>query len=117
MPRFQFSLRSLLIFTLFVAVLCSLGVYTHWIVSVVVGIGGFAGRITAKEAFGFIQGGIYGSAFAFVALILAGLLFRFALFLGMGDVVSIAMAIAVVIGGTIFGGIYGGLNVREPPRK
>ena len=48
---YQFGLRSLLLLTLFVAVLCLIGVCTHWLISVAIGmivvVGGFAGRIVA----------------------------------------------------------------------
>jgi len=63
-PWYQFSLRSLLLLTLFVAVLCSLGVCTHWIFSVVIAIGGIAGRIVAGTM-RFVEGTL-----VFVLLIL-----------------------------------------------
>ena len=48
-PWYQFNIRSLLVLTTFAAILCSLGVCTHWGVSVVFGIAvviaGIAGRI------------------------------------------------------------------------
>ncbi len=38
--RYQFSLRSLLLFAAFVAALCSMGIHTDWIVSAVIAVGG-----------------------------------------------------------------------------
>jgi drug/metabolite transporter (DMT)-like permease len=51
--------------TLFVAVLCSLGVCAHWVFSVVMAIGGIAGRIVAGTL-RFVEG-----ALVFVLLILS----------------------------------------------
>jgi hypothetical protein len=49
---FQFSLRTLLVFVTLCAILCSLGVCTHWVVSATFGVaivsGGIAGRIVSK---------------------------------------------------------------------
>src|SRR5580692_10658171 len=60
LPWYQFSLRSLLLLTAFAAVVCSIGVYTHWLVSAVIGatvmIGGVAGKIVAGTRSGFVQG-------------------------------------------------------------
>ena len=46
---YQYSLRLLLLLFVVVALLCSLGVCTHWLVSAVLGsamlIGGIAGRV------------------------------------------------------------------------
>lgn len=64
LPWYQFSLRSLLLLTIFVAVLCSLGVCTHWIFSAVMAIGCIAGRIVAGTM-RFVEG-----ALALVLLIL-----------------------------------------------
>jgi len=63
LPWYQFSLRSLLLLTLFVAVLCSIGVCTHyWLVSVAAAaiflLGGTMGRIVAGSRVGFWQGGL-----------------------------------------------------------
>ena len=63
-PRYQFSLRSLLLLTLVIAVLCSIGVCTHWLVSAVialpVAIGGIAGWIVAGTGEGFVMGIVVG---------------------------------------------------------
>ena len=72
-PWYQFSLRSLLLLTFFVAVLCSLGVYTHWLVSAVVAmtvvIGGIAGRIVAGTRLGFVRGAVYAIAWLLIVFI------------------------------------------------
>ena len=72
-PWYQFSLRSLLLLTLFVAVLCSLGVCTHWLVSAVVAmtvvIGGIAGRIVAGTRLGFVRGAVYAIAWLLIVFI------------------------------------------------
>ncbi len=66
-PRYQFSLRSLLLLTLVIAVLCSIGVCTHWLVSAVialpVAIGGIAGWIVAGTGEGFVMGIVVGILF------------------------------------------------------
>src|SRR5208282_3004254 len=64
---YQFSLWSLLLWTLFVAVLCSIGVCTHWFVSAVIAViaaGGIVGRIVAGTRLGFATGVVYGTLFA-----------------------------------------------------
>jgi len=108
-PWYQFSLRSLLLLTLFVAVLCSLGVYTHWIFSVVIGsavlIGGIAGWTVARTRIGFVQGVVFGIEFLLGAAILCIVL----------DILpweaswrwGVALGTVVLIGG-----ILGGLTVR-----
>ena len=72
LPWYQFSLRSLLLLTVFVAVLCSLGVCTHWLVSVAiavtVAIGGIAGRIVAGTRLGFVQGVVFAVQFVLMAI-------------------------------------------------
>ncbi len=70
LPWYQFSLRSLLLLTLFVVVLCSLGVCTDWVVSAVIAVGGVMGGILARKWSGLVLGVISGIAFAFIAVIL-----------------------------------------------
>ena len=63
---YQFTLRSLMLLTLFVAVICSLGVCTHWLVSAVIAmfaLAGMAGRIVAGTRLGFVQGVVFGIQF------------------------------------------------------
>ena len=107
-PWYQFSLRSLLLFTLFVAVLCSIGVCTHWLVSAVVGwtvmIGGFAGRIVARTRLGFVQGVVFAIQF----LLWAGVACIFLPFLRETPWrMGVTLGIAVLIGGMV-----GGFTVR-----
>src|SRR5208283_1367185 len=71
---YQFSLRSLLLLVLAVALFCSLGVCTNWVVSVllaaIVLIGGVMGRIVAGRRVGFAVGVLFaidGFCLAFVA--------------------------------------------------
>ena len=65
LPWYQFSLRSVLLLTLVVAVLCSIGACTHWLVSVmldsVVLIGGVTGRIVGGTGLGLVEGPIRNS--------------------------------------------------------
>jgi len=56
LPWYQFSLRSLLLFTLFVAILCSIGVSLDWVVAGMLGVGGVVGRITARKKARFSVG-------------------------------------------------------------
>jgi membrane associated rhomboid family serine protease len=106
-----------MVFTLLVAVLCSLGVGTHWEFSVVVGVGGIAGRIVARRELGYLLGGLYGTVYAVIGLGLVMVAFslvsdRESL---LGETAIIALVI--MLGGTIFGGIWGGIIAREPPGK
>src|SRR5208282_5243379 len=71
LPWYQFSLRSLLLLTVVVAVLCAIGVGTDWCVAAVIGVSGIAGGIVARRSVGFLLGvlaGNVGTCFAsFVA--------------------------------------------------
>lgn len=64
---YQFSLRSLLGLTAFVAVLCSIGLCIHWIlsalISIVAAVGGIAGWIVGRLCLGFAAGIVYGACF------------------------------------------------------
>jgi hypothetical protein len=107
-PWYQFSLLSLFLLTLFVAVLCSLGVCTHWIVSAVVAfavtIGGIAGRIVAGTRLGFVQ----GAAFGIQCFLWAGL---FCLFLPFPWQASWQLGVVLGIA-VLIGGVVGGFTVR-----
>jgi len=108
LPWYQFSLRSLLLLTIFVAVLCSIGLYTHWLVSAVVGwtvmIGGIAGRIVAGTRLGFAQGVVFGIQF----LLWSGVACLFIPFFREPPWrMGVTLGIAVLIGG-----ILGGFTVR-----
>lgn len=116
-PWYQFSIRSLLLLTTFVAVLCSLGLCTHWIFSVVIGsavlIGGIAGWIVARTRVGFVQGVVFGIQFVLIAAIMGVIslpLFSWE--------ASSAMWVSYVLLGTasLIGGILGGLSVRPRSR-
>jgi hypothetical protein len=121
-PWYQFSLRSLLIFTLFVAVLCSIGISLHWIGSVIVGIGGIAGRIAARRDFGYLLGGLIGTLLAAVALV--GCVFLLDLFpldffpqaLAIRHKLRTILGIAALIG-DVLGGILGGIYARFLERR
>ena len=49
LPWYQFSLRSLFLLTVFVALLCSIGVCTDWSVAAVIGVGSITGGIIARN--------------------------------------------------------------------
>jgi len=101
------------IFTLFVAVLCSIGVCTDWLVSVVLAatvlIGGVAGRIVAGTRLGFVQGAVFGILFlltaVFACIILAPLLFWQASWESREFYVLLGVA-------ALIGGMMGGFTVR-----
>jgi uncharacterized membrane protein len=65
--RYQFRLRSLLQLTVFVAVLCSIGVYTHWAFAAAIVIGGIAGGLFAGTWLGVAQGAVSGTICSVVA--------------------------------------------------
>ena len=104
LPWYQFSLRSLLLLTLYVAVLCSLGICTHWIFSVVIGIGGIAGWIVARTWFGFLLGAMW--ALAFVLLIPA-------LALNIPMALEDWQQYAILVIAAIVGGVLGGFRAGK----
>jgi hydrogenase/urease accessory protein HupE len=107
-PWYQFSLRSLLLLTLFVAALCSIGVCTHWLISafvVMVTIGGVTGRIVAGTRLGFLAGVLYGSLLLLAVVVF--LPFRWTTW----DCLS-ATGIAALIGGVV-----GGLSARPSSER
>ncbi len=64
-PWYQFSLQSLLLFTLFVALLCSIRIstgrsYAVAVVGINVLISGFAGRTVAGKSLGMVLGCVSG---------------------------------------------------------
>ena len=115
LPWYQFSLRSLLLFTAFVAVLCSIGVRTDWSVSAVIAVGGVVGGILARTWSGLILGGVLGSmcavvgiaAFAFVWCIV----FRMPMFWTPSWELIAAVKIAAIVG-SLAGGVLGGCTAR-----
>jgi predicted Co/Zn/Cd cation transporter (cation efflux family) len=66
-PWYQFSLRSLLLLTVFVAALCGLGIYTHWLLAAIIGLtvmcGGITGWLVARTRLGFAQGIVFAVQF------------------------------------------------------
>jgi hypothetical protein len=69
LPWYQFRLRPLLLFALFVAVLCSIGVYTYWIISLCVLIGIPLGILVARAKEGVV---VCGVQFFLIALVGCG---------------------------------------------
>ncbi len=110
---FQFTLRSLLLLAVFVAILCSIGVCTDWIVAVVLAVGGITGGLVARKLSGLAIGAFFGMACAVGAAAVFGLLAL--LFLGMFSQwdprLNMVMAIAAFIG-SLVGGAMGGLMAR-----
>jgi hypothetical protein len=114
LPWYQFSLRSLLLLTLFVAVLCSLGVCTHWFVSAVVVmlvLAGVAGRIVAGTRVGYPQGFAFGIVFLLGTGLACMALFRFLLPWESLWFWGVVLGVAALIGG-----IVGGFMVRPRPK-
>jgi hypothetical protein len=116
-PWYQFSLRSLMLLVLFVAVLCSLGVCTHWLLSVVLGstvlVGGIAGRIVAGTGLGFVQGFVFALQFVLVLLLACiFLIFAFRPTVILESPWPLCATFAVA---SLLGGICGGYTVR--PRR
>jgi hypothetical protein len=115
---YQFSLRSLFLLTAFGAVLCSIGVRMHWLVSAAVGTLAFAGvtgRIVAGTRLDFVQGVIFGALFLIAVVPLCGFLLLLTglpwLLWPHGSwllfVVLLVVGIAVLVGGGV-----GGFTVR-----
>ena len=94
LPWYQFSLRSLCVLTLLVAVFCSIGASTHWGVPVVVLIGGGVGGIFARTWLGLAQGAVSGSICSIAASVVFGPL------------------IIVVIISSLLGGLLGGYSAK-----
>lgn len=116
---YQFSLRSLVLLTTFVVVLCSLGVCTYWQFSVIIGICGIAGRIAARRDFGYLVGSIFGVLFTLIAFSLAGELDHVLMLVGLRPDMLLWTVLETVVAliGVIFGGVLGGLIIRKPPGK
>ena len=114
---YQFSLRSLLLLTVAVAGLCSLGVCTDWSIAAVIGGGGVIGGIIARTRSGLLLGVAYGVGFsgmaaaAYVLTWFSGLLSVPGSF-GASWQVGAAVKTAAVIG-SLVGGIAGGRAARR----
>jgi hypothetical protein len=109
-PWYQFSVRSLLLLTVFAAVLCTIGVHMHWLLSAflatIVLVGGIAGRIVAGINRGFVWGvvgAVYSFLFSlFVALLLIAV-FPEVIFRASERFCS-AFYETAMLGGSVFGG-------------
>jgi energy-coupling factor transporter transmembrane protein EcfT len=116
LPWYQFSLRSLLLLTFFVAMVCSLGAYTHWLLSVAilanVLIGGVAGRIVGEARSGFVQGVVFAILFFLIAFIYCTL--SMGASPGLWNVVWWFLICGFAM---LVGGIVGGLSVRPGSRR
>ena len=114
-PWYQFSLRSLLLLTVFVAVLCSIGVCTEWLYSVVIAIGAILGRSISRKRSGLALGVM--AACMCSAIAAATCVFFWMLLFGMPLLwvptrqFIVAVEVAAIIGSFI-GGILGGIGER-----
>jgi len=89
LPWYQFSLRSLLLFTAFVAVLCSIGVSTGWrLTSLFIMVGLPLGIIVARA-----KEGVFVCGFQFFLIALCGCGFLFA---ALSDVWAPAWSVMMV---------------------
>jgi hypothetical protein len=115
MAWYQFSLRSLLLFVLFVAVLCSIGVCTHWLVSafiaMTVTVGGSAGWIVARTRSGFVQGVVIAVQFFLIVILVSVFIwFPFRFFpSNFEDIWRSGVVLGIVV---LIGGLLGGFTVR-----
>ena len=121
---YQYSLRSLFLAGLFVAVLCSLGVCTHWLLSVAVAVmmvGGVVGRRVAGRRLGFVWGAINGSLLSIIAvgIFMAALgspSWRYWTRFGFAILEATVVTTAVI--GALVGGYLGGFVARlASPRR
>lgn len=116
-PWYQFSLRSLLLLTVFVGVLCALGIYTHWLFATVIGLtvlcGGIAGWIGARTRLGFVLGIVV--AVSFVLLVGFFLLLFFGLLGAAQWPRWLLCAVAAVVASV--SGLVGGFTVRPRSAK
>ncbi len=103
---FQFSLRSLLLFTLYVAVLCSIGVCTNWGVTILA-VGGLAGRLVSRKWLGLVLGTIAGGIGAAMALVCL----CFLAFAMHSDLLPSWQLYAAVVTTATIGSLLGGLLV------
>ena len=121
LPWYQFSLRSLLLLTVFVALLCSIGIRTDWRVSAVIAViaaGGITGRIVPRTWLGFVFGIVAGGVCAAVAAIASTLVWIdvFGMPFLPNRYYDVTMIIAGFIG-SLIGGIVGGRYARTRPRQ
>ena len=113
---YQFSLRSLLLLTLWVAVLCSLGVCTYWLYSAVIAIDAIVGRGISRRRSGLVLGVMVACICSAVAA--ATCVFFWMLLFGMPLLwvptrqFFVAVEIAAIIG-SLIGGVLGGRAERR----
>jgi len=115
LPWYQFSLRSLLLFAVFVAVVCSIGVYTNWAFSVILAaifvIGGILGGIVAGTKAGFVRGA-WVALFLFLISVFGSVLF-FAVFPQvLSSESSFWFGVALDGIAVLIGGVLGGYTAR-----
>jgi len=112
-PRYQIRVRSLFFWTIFVAVVCSIGVRTHWLVSAAIAlpvvIGGITGWIVAGTGEGFVQGVVVGFLF-----LLGDFLVCCAFLSAVPHVAAVTLQRFAVlhVSAVLIGGILGGLLER-----
>ena len=113
LPWYQFSLRSLLILTVFAAVICSIGAHTYWSFAVILAIGGVAGGIASRSWLGLMLGVLVGFIGAVVAVIAAAFLGLLIIDVPMqrANVETVRMFATAIIGAVV-GGILGGRVAR-----
>jgi len=115
-PWYQFSLRSLLLLVVFVALLCVLGRYTHWLLAAIIGLtvlcGGIAGWIVAHTRLGFVQGIVFAVQF----VLLVGLFLLLPLgFFGAESTRWLLCVVTAVVASV--SGVVGGITVRSRSAK
>ena len=112
LPWYQFSIRFLLLLTVFVAILCSIGVRRGWSISAVVAVGGVTGGIVARKWSGLVLGVFSGIAYASGAVVVCGFC-CFALGTLPPSNLFWQWIIAAAIVGALVGGVFGGLTARH----
>ncbi len=115
LPWYQFSLRSLLLFTAFVAVLCSMGIRTDWSVSAVIAVGGVVGGIVARTWAGLVLGGVLGSMCAVVGVVAFAFVWCIVFRMPMvwkpfWELIAAVKIVAII--GSLAGGVLGGFTAR-----
>ncbi len=100
-----------------IAVLCLIGVYSHWLFSAYLAAalltGGVTGRIVVGTALGFVQGAVFGIQFFFLTAVALVLLVHLLLSpWDRGLWMMVVCGIAVLVGG-----VLGGLNARPRSRR
>ena len=123
-PWYQFSLRSLLLLTVYVAVLCSIGVGVNWFIPVIgllALISGIAARAVSGTTFGFVHGAVCGPlvGLSFVTILGCGgvpVLFVLGVSRMPSWLIHAVVEVSMLVG-VILGGIMGGLMARNPPEK